>query len=134
MTNQPRMADDQHRYPRPAKCNLRPAIEDQWGAGGLIDLLGEGGWQGVAPEAHAAAAAYRAFADDVPAALGHCARGRELIDIGFADDVRTAPQFDSGRAVPLLRDGAFIPARSHCAARCARVVASTRAATGSRSV
>ena len=92
----PRMADDQHRYPHPAIVSLRPAIEDQWGAGGLIDLRCEGGWQGVAPEAHAAAAAYRAVADDVPTALGHCASGRELIDIGFADDVRTAAQLDSG--------------------------------------
>ncbi len=68
------------------------------------------GWQDLAPEAHAAAAAYRVIADDVPTALGHCASGRELIDIGFADDVRTAAQLDSGGAVPLLRDGAFIPA------------------------
>ncbi len=49
--------------------SLRPAIEDQWGAG-----------------------------------------GRELIEIGFADDVRTAAQLDCSGVVPLLRDGAFIPA------------------------
>jgi 2-phosphosulfolactate phosphatase len=90
--------------------SLRPAIEDQWGAGGLIDLLGEGGWQGVALEAHAAAAAYRAIADDIPTALGQCASGRALIEIGFADDVRTAARLDNGGAVPLLIDGSFIPA------------------------
>ncbi|MGH3528235.1 MAG: 2-phosphosulfolactate phosphatase [Pseudonocardiaceae bacterium] len=85
-------------------------MEDQWGAGGLINLRCEDEWQDFAPEAHAAAAAYRVIADDVPTALGHCASGRELIDIGFADDVRAAAQLDSGGAVPLLRDGAFIPA------------------------
>jgi 2-phosphosulfolactate phosphatase len=69
--------------------SLRPAIEDQWGAGGLIDLPCEAEWQGVAPEAHAAAAAYRAIAHDILIALGQCASGRELIEIGFADDVRT---------------------------------------------
>lgn len=90
--------------------SLRPAIEDQWRAGGLIDLLCEAEWQGVAPEAHAAAAVYRAIAHDIPTALGQCASGRELIEIGFADDVRTAAQLDCSGVVPLLRDGAFIPA------------------------
>ncbi len=90
--------------------SLRPAVEDQWGAGGLIDLLYEAGWPDISPEAHAAAAAYRAIADDIPAALDQCASGRELIEIGFADDVRIAAQLDSSKAVPLLRDGAFIPA------------------------
>ena len=31
--------------------SLRPAVEDLWGAGALVDLLLEGGWQDVAPEA-----------------------------------------------------------------------------------
>jgi 2-phosphosulfolactate phosphatase len=70
----------------------------------------EAEWQGVAPEAHAAAAAYRAIAHDILIALGQCASGRELIEIGFADDVRTAVQLDCSGVVPLLRDGAFIPA------------------------
>jgi 2-phosphosulfolactate phosphatase len=90
--------------------SLRPATEDQWGAGGLIDLLCEAGWRCVAPVAHAAAAAYRAIAHDIPTALGQCASGRELTKIGFADDVRTAAQLDCSGVVPLLRDGAFIPA------------------------
>ena len=48
--------------------------------------------------------------DDISTAPSQCASGRELIEIGFADDVRTAAQLDSGGAIPLLRDGAFIPA------------------------
>lgn len=34
---------------------LRPAVEDQRGAGSLIDLLRATGWPSVPPEAHAAA-------------------------------------------------------------------------------
>lgn len=90
--------------------SLRPAVEDQWGAGSLTEPLCAAGWSSISPEAHAAAAAYRAVAGDIPAALQDCASGRELIELGFSDDLRTAAQLDSSRAVPLLQNGAFIPA------------------------
>jgi 2-phosphosulfolactate phosphatase len=90
--------------------SLRPAVEDQWGGRRSHRSPVRSGWPGLSPEAHAAAAAYRAIADDIPTALDQCAGGRELIEIGFADDVRIAAQLDSSKAVPLLRDGAFIPA------------------------
>jgi 2-phosphosulfolactate phosphatase len=88
--------------------SLRPAVEDQWGAGALIAALVDGGLPDAAPEAQAAAAAFRAVAGDVGAALRACASGRELIDEGYADDVDTAAELDVSRSVPVLRDGAFI--------------------------
>jgi len=86
---------------------LRPAVEDLWGAGALVDVLIAGGWRDVAPEAVAAGAAFRAVQGDVGAALRACASGRELIDAGFPDDVEIAAELDRSASVPVLRDGAF---------------------------
>ena len=86
---------------------LRPAVEDLWGAGALVDVLIAGGWRNVAPEALAAAAAFRAVQGDVGAALRACASGRELIDAGYPDDVEIAAELDRSPSVPVLRDGAF---------------------------
>jgi 2-phosphosulfolactate phosphatase len=85
--------------------SLRPAVEDQWGAGALVGLLVDGGWSDVAPEARAAAASFPDL--DVGAALRACASGRELIDAGHPDDVATAAELDASPHVPVLRDGAF---------------------------
>jgi 2-phosphosulfolactate phosphatase len=92
-----------------ADGSLRPAVEDLWGAGALIGLLCAGGWPNVSPEAHAAAAAFQAVADDVDAALRGCASGRELIDIGYAGDVQIAGELDDSRSVPVLQGNAFRP-------------------------
>ncbi len=89
--------------------SLRPAVEDLWGAGALIDALSAAGWASLSPEAQSAAAAFRAVVDDLGSALGRCASGRELIEIGYADDVRVAAELDSSTSVPLLRDAAFMP-------------------------
>jgi 2-phosphosulfolactate phosphatase len=88
---------------------LRPAVEDQWGAGALMKELVEHGWKNLSPEAHAAIGAFDTISDDVEGALRRCASGRELIDIGFMDDVETAAQLDQSAAVPLLRGDAFTP-------------------------
>ncbi len=90
--------------------SLRPAVEDQWGAGSLIDPLCAAGWPSISPEAHVAAAAYRTVARELPAALNGCASGRELIELGYPDDVHTAARLDSSGAIPLLQNEAFIPA------------------------
>lgn len=89
--------------------SLRPAIEDFWGAGALIASLHAAGWRDLSPEAQGAAAAYSAV-PHVPTALASCASGRELIGMGYADDVHTAAQLDNSYAIPVLRDGAFIAA------------------------
>jgi len=87
---------------------LRPAVEDQWGAGSLLDILSAEGWAAISPEANAAADTFHALASDLAEALTNCASGRELITIGYADDVDTAAQLDSSMVVPLLQQGAFI--------------------------
>ncbi|MEQ3549217.1 2-phosphosulfolactate phosphatase [Pseudonocardia nematodicida] len=89
--------------------SLRPAVEDLWGAGALIDALGAAGWPDVSPEARAAAAAFREIADDPAAALRDCASGRELAAIGFADDVRVASELDRSPSVPRLVGDMFEP-------------------------
>jgi len=89
--------------------SLRPAVEDQWGAGALVTALTAAGWPGVSPEARAAAGAFEAVADDVGAALRECASGRELVDLGYPDDVDTAAQLDQSDAIPVLRGEAYVP-------------------------
>lgn len=90
--------------------SLRLAVEDQWGAGSLIDNLRAAGWSDISPEAHAAADTFSALHDDLADALANCASGRELIAAGYSDDVHTAAQLDSSTAIPLLQQDAFIPA------------------------
>lgn len=84
--------------------SLRPAVEDLWGAGALVDLLR----LDAAPEAVAAAAAFRAVQDDVRGALRACASGCELIEAGHPADVDVAAELDASASVPVLRDGAFV--------------------------
>jgi len=93
-----------------ARRALRPAVEDQWGAGALISALADGGWTDIAPEARAAAAAFEAVADGIADALHRCAGGRELDEIGYADDIDTAAQLDAAEVVPVLHGPAFVPA------------------------
>ena len=88
--------------------SLRPAVEDLWGAGALIELLVGGGWPDVAPEAAAAAAAFGALDGVVGPGLRACASGRELIDAGHPDDVEIAAELDRSASVPVLREGVFV--------------------------
>lgn len=96
--------------------SLRPAVEDQIGAGAFIAGLaaaGRGGFtpedgkQGFAPEAEAAMAVFNAAEPRLHDALRGCSSGRELIGAGYADDVEIAAELDAGTAVAVLRDGAF---------------------------
>ena len=86
---------------------LRPAVEDSWGAGCLIDALAAGGWVERSPEADTARAGYLAVADRLPAALAGCASGRELIAAGFGQDVAIAAELAGSQSVPVLRAGRF---------------------------
>jgi len=81
--------------------SLRPALEDLWGAGAVIDALA--GSRSCSPEAGAARAAYAARG---PLAL--VGSGRELATIGFEGDVTVAAEESVSEAVPVLRDGWFI--------------------------
>ncbi|WP_154795554.1 2-phosphosulfolactate phosphatase [Occultella kanbiaonis] len=111
---------------------LRPAVEDLWGAGAVIDAVAEelpdgggaaasAGAPGVcSPEARVARAAFleaRAAADGAgwPALLADLASGRELIAAGHAEDVRIAAEVGGSDVVPLLAGAlaeghGFVPA------------------------
>jgi len=85
--------------------SLRPAIEDLWGAGGVVAALVDLGVAGVSDEAQAAAAAYRLVESRLAQALAACASGQELIGRGYASDVTIAAELDASQAVPVLVDG-----------------------------
>ncbi|MEU2429304.1 2-phosphosulfolactate phosphatase [Streptomyces sp. NPDC007861] len=95
--------------------SLRPALEDQLGAGAVISMrrdLGDLGATHPSPEAAAAAAVWDTTAD--PATVLHrCHSGRELTQGahgGFAEDVDIAAELNGSKAVPVLTDGAFTAA------------------------
>lgn len=85
---------------------LRPAVEDLWGAGAVIAVLGGT----PSPEASAAVAAYRSVAGSLPAALSSCASGRELIADGHGDEIALAAELGTSVAVPVLQGECFRPA------------------------
>jgi 2-phosphosulfolactate phosphatase len=88
-------------------ASLRPAIEDLWGAGAVIDQLAAAGWSSLSPEAHLARIGYRAIRGREADALRACASGKELTEQGFAIDVAIAAEIDLGSEVPVLVDGCF---------------------------
>ncbi|MDQ1627731.1 MAG: 2-phosphosulfolactate phosphatase [Actinomycetota bacterium] len=86
--------------------SLRPAYEDLVGAGAVIDRIVAADPQvQLSPEAEAAAIAYRALRP-----LEQCPSGRELVERGFAEDVRIAAEVDTSRVVPRLTEGRFVSA------------------------
>ena len=87
-----------------ADGTLRPAVEDLIGAGAILAAWGPGA---PSPEAVAAIAAFAAVARDPRRYLDACSSGRELRELGFAEDVAIAARLDASEAVPLLTAGAF---------------------------
>lgn len=88
---------------------LRPATEDLWGAGAVIDgILDATPPTRVSVEARAAASAWRAAAEGIAARLCECASGRELISAGYATDVALAAEVDSSRSVPIMTGHSFV--------------------------
>ncbi len=84
--------------------SLRPAVEDQIGAGAVVAAL-----SGVrSPGARVAAAVYRRSTDRLGAVLAGSASGRELREKGLARDVEWAAAENASRCVPIIgEDGAF---------------------------
>ncbi|MFO5197642.1 hypothetical protein RCL06_24920, partial [Salmonella enterica subsp. enterica serovar Typhimurium] len=60
---------------------LRPAAEDQWGAGAVLSAIDAEVEASASPEARMAIAAWHATV--LPHDLLHCAGGRELTEAGF---------------------------------------------------
>ncbi len=87
---------------------LRPAVEDLWGAGAVVTALTATGWEGsTSPEAQMAATAWTAVSDSYEERLRDCASGRELIVMGFPHDVAIASELDDSDTVPVLEDRMF---------------------------
>jgi 2-phosphosulfolactate phosphatase len=83
--------------------SLRPALEDQIGAGAIIHFL-----KGVrSPESQLAEQAFLAFQDQLESLLLQCSSGKELVGEGFSDDVRLAAALNASTCAPFLRDAAY---------------------------
>lgn len=87
--------------------SLRPAVEDLWGAGAVIDSLQDALTTSFSREAEASAAAFRNVQSDIGPALMECSSGQELIAAGFIDDIAVAAELDKSENVPVLKDGKF---------------------------
>lgn len=87
--------------------SLRPALEDNLGAGAVIAALATGKALTLSPEAAAARAAFE-VTPSVAKAVRQCASGVELIERGFAEDVDIAVEQDVSDAVGVLTDGWFV--------------------------
>lgn len=83
--------------------SLRPAIEDQLGAGAVIAALGGS----CTAEAEMARRAFMAAGGEVADLVADSLSGRELTERGFALDVDLAIQIDVSRTVPLLVNAAY---------------------------
>ncbi|WP_026359970.1 2-phosphosulfolactate phosphatase [Amycolatopsis nigrescens] len=84
---------------------LRPCVEDQLGAGAIIDALLLAGAGRPSVEAALAVDAYRATGSYLGAAVADSVSGRELIENGHPRDVELALAVNSSATVPRLVDG-----------------------------
>ncbi|MGH9299801.1 MAG: 2-phosphosulfolactate phosphatase, partial [Acidimicrobiales bacterium] len=87
-------------------ASLRPALEDQLGAGALLWWL-RGAGCALSPEATAAASTYEAVAD-VAQAVRDCASGLELSASGYMADLDMAVALDADEHGPVLENGGFV--------------------------
>jgi 2-phosphosulfolactate phosphatase len=83
--------------------SLRPCLEDWLGAGAIIEVFAGD----LSPEAEAARQSFRAACTELQAMLEGCTSGKELIDLGYAQDVELASQLNWSTAVPILSEKAF---------------------------
>lgn len=88
---------------------VRPAVEDRFGAGAIVDALAAVGIDHSSPEAAAACEAFRGLRGAVRHLLTAAGSGQELLQRGLRDDVLAAAAIDDLDVVPVLRDGLFVP-------------------------
>ena len=86
---------------------LRFAVEDQLGAGAVIDALALRGLDHSSPEAAAACESLRGLRGAVRHLLTASGSGQELLERGRGDEVRGAAELDAVDVVPVLRAGVF---------------------------
>lgn len=89
---------------------LRFAVEDQLGAGAVIDALGALGVDHTSPEAAAACESFRGLRGAVRHLLTASGSGQELLDRDARDEVLHAAQTDAVAVAAVLRDGVFTAA------------------------
>lgn len=82
---------------------LRPSFEDLVGAGAIIQHLAGS----ISPEAQVAMDAFRGVVSDLQARLRQCSSGKELIEMGFEDDIAIIAQMDVDECAPIMKDGAY---------------------------
>jgi 2-phosphosulfolactate phosphatase len=91
--------------------SLRPALEDQLGAGAVLSALVDLGCTSTfSPEARAAVDLFDASRAGLRERIQQCVGGRELTGRGFGLDVEVAAALDASTVVPVLVDGAFAAA------------------------
>ena len=90
-----------------AGATVRFAVEDQLGAGAIIDALGALGIDHTSPDAAVASESFRALRRAVKHLLTASGSGLELIERGRRDEVLAAAAVDAASVVPVLRDGVF---------------------------
>lgn len=91
--------------------SLRPAVEDLWAAGVVLEACATSRAGAVpSPEAEAARSASDVVRGDPLGQLLRCASGVELVEKGFGGDVEVAAELDRSAVVPVLTDGWFVAA------------------------
>ncbi|MEM8642526.1 MAG: 2-phosphosulfolactate phosphatase [Cyanobacteria bacterium P01_G01_bin.54] len=96
--------------------SLRPAFEDLVGAGAIAQAL-TGQFAShlngrLSPESQAAVAVYQSVQSNLFDAIQQCSSGRELVEIGFEQDVPLAAQVNVSDCVPKLVNDAYINCNS----------------------
>ncbi|MDA8314493.1 MAG: 2-phosphosulfolactate phosphatase [Actinomycetota bacterium] len=86
--------------------SLRPALEDQLGAGALADALERSGCT-LSPEARAAAQTFTGT-EDLHAAIARCASGRELSAMGFPEEAEIAAALDTDDHASVMDGEMFV--------------------------
>lgn len=87
--------------------SIRFAVEDQLGAGAIVDALAAVGIDYCSPEAAAACAAFTGLRNAVGHLVSASASGKELVERGFVNDTELASQVDVSTVVPVLKEYAF---------------------------
>lgn len=86
---------------------VRVAVEDQFGAGAVVDALASLGIDHTSPEAAAACEAFRGLRRAVRHLLTASGSGQELLERDARDEVLAAAEIDADATAPVLVDGAF---------------------------
>ena len=88
---------------------LRPAVEDDLGAGAILAALDYDD-AACSPEARYAASAFRAMRDTLAETVRECVSGRELTQWGYGTEIEWALETGVSTTVPVLQPDGFITA------------------------